>query len=191
MRKLLWSVCFFICLFPISALGQKYAIVFEGANWPGLTTTDTTKITNEIVGTGVKWVMLSSLWFYSEPNAPTTSCQPGLGPHCYCGPKAACHNYDFSALDRVVNDLDAAGINVGIRFFLTPTWASGATCQGFGAACGVILSNHMTSFKNNLYDFAYNLATRYRGKVAFWAIWNEPNEAYISARRILPSVVDI
>jgi hypothetical protein len=36
----------------------------------------------------------------------------------------------------------------------------------------------MSSFKDNLYDLAYNMATRYRGKVAFWAIWNEPNLRY-------------
>jgi hypothetical protein len=36
----------------------------------------------------------------------------------------------------------------------------------------------MNTFKNNLYDLAYNMATRYKGKVAFWAIWNEPNIAY-------------
>jgi hypothetical protein len=36
----------------------------------------------------------------------------------------------------------------------------------------------MNTFKDNLYDLAYNMATRYKGKVAFWAIWNEPNIAY-------------
>ena len=158
---------------------SKYALVLEGANWNGLTAHDTQTLANEIIGTGVKWVMLSIEWgLYSEPYPPTATCQPSQGPHCYCGPKAACHNYNFTALDQLVNALNGAGIQVGMRFFMHPTWAGGQTCSGFSPPCGAILSAYMNTFTNNLYDLAYNLATRYKGKVAFWAIWNEPNLAY-------------
>ena len=35
--------------------------------------------------------------------------------------------------------------------------------------------DHYTTFKNNLYDLAYNMATHYNNRASFWAIWNEPN----------------
>jgi hypothetical protein len=41
---------------------SKYALVLEGANWNGLTAHDTQTLANEIIGTGVKWVMLSIEW---------------------------------------------------------------------------------------------------------------------------------
>lgn len=157
---------------------DKHGLVIEGANAPGLTSTDIQTLSNEAKGTGVKWIILSSLWAFSEPTAPTATCQPGQGPDCYCGPKAACHNYNFTTLDQFVNSFANTGISVGIRFYMHPTWAGGQTCAKlFDDSCGVIMSNHMTTFQNNLYDFAYNLAQRYNGKVAFWIIWNEPNLA--------------
>lgn len=156
---------------------DKHALVIDGANFTSLTSTDIQTISNEVIGTGVKWVLLDALWTQSEPTAPTATCQPAKGPHCYCGPKAACHNYNFTSLDQFVNAMTAAGIQVGIRFFHHPIWAGGQTCTDSMPACGVILSNHMTLFQNNLYDLAFNLATRYNGRIAFWIIWNEPNQA--------------
>jgi hypothetical protein len=176
----IFSIAVFLLIVSISSGAQstdKHGLVIEGANSTALTSTDIQTLSNEAKGTGVKWILLSALWTYSEPNAPTASCQPSQGPHCYCGPKAACHNYNFTALDQFVNSFLNTGISVGIRFYKHPIWAGGQTCAGFDDACGVIMSDHMTTFQNNLYDFAYNLAKRYAGKIAFWIIWNEPNLA--------------
>ena len=160
---------------PDTASYTVTGLVLDGSNDPGQSASDIQTLSNDIINTGVKWVMLSTLWLYSEPNAPTSSCQPSQGPNCYCGPKAACHNYNFTTLDKYVNNLTAAGINVAIRFYIHPSWAGGNPCQGFCPGGGQILSNHMTTFSNNLYDLAYNMATRYKGKVNMWAVWNEPD----------------
>jgi hypothetical protein len=97
-----------------AATTDKHALVLEGANWPGYSGALARYKINQILGTGVKWVMLSNEWVFSEPNAPTTTCQPSQGPNCYCGPKAVCHNYNFTALDQMVNGLYGTGIQVSV-----------------------------------------------------------------------------
>ncbi|MBZ5554657.1 MAG: hypothetical protein LAO21_18220 [Acidobacteriia bacterium] len=63
-----------------------------------------------------------------------------------------------------------------IRLDRHPTWAGGNPCDGFEAPCGIIYTNHKQIFKDNWYDFAYNIATRYPD-VTNWILWNEPNLA--------------
>jgi hypothetical protein len=47
-------------------------------------------------------------------------------------------------------------------------------CEGFEAACGIIYTSHKPTFRDGLFDLAYNLANRYRS-VKYWVLWNEPN----------------
>ncbi|CAB4938967.1 unannotated protein [freshwater metagenome] len=67
-------------------------------------------------------------------------------------------------LDRVVADAHAAGRKVVIGVLGTPQWASGSTDA-------LVPPTDPTTYAN----FVGALAARYRGRVAAWEIWNEPD----------------
>lgn len=153
---------------------QTEAINWPAANAPGQTSSDINTLTSEVENTGVKWVMLEVWWTLSETNAPTAS---PTGPYSAYGPTvAAWHNYNFTALDQVISNLQSHGINVVLRLDHHPSWAGGQPNCEFQPQCGIIYNSYKTTFKDNWQDFAYNLAKHYPN-IQYWALWNEPNLA--------------
>jgi hypothetical protein len=70
--------------------------------------------------------------------------------------------------DRLMKQIDSYGLNVIVRLGSQPEWA----------ATGLILPE--VGPPDNLqdfYDYVYAVASRYRGRVAAYQIWNEPNLA--------------
>jgi len=82
-------------------------------------------------------------------------------------------------LDAVVAAADARGIRLLLTFMNTPCWASSAPaalkqrCAGAWWSRGV--SAYAPTQPARYADAIGMLAARYRGKVAGWEIWNEPN----------------
>jgi hypothetical protein len=70
--------------------------------------------------------------------------------------------YHWTELDRVVDAAEAQRVNLLITVVKGPTWATG----GF---------NGFPKDPRDLYDFMKALATRYRGRVGAYEIWNEQN----------------
>lgn len=73
-------------------------------------------------------------------------------------------DFDWSRTDRIMDQIDAHGLNVIIRLGVQPEWAGG----GFPEV----------GPPNNLQDFAdyvTAVATRYKGRIDAYQIWNEPN----------------
>ncbi|HSJ56063.1 MAG TPA: cellulase family glycosylhydrolase [Anaerolineae bacterium] len=66
--------------------------------------------------------------------------------------------YDWSTSDRIVQQADEFGLKLIVRVDHEPTWA--------GSPPGNI---------NHFGDFLSAMATRYRGRIAAYQIWNEPN----------------
>ena len=81
-------------------------------------------------------------------------------------------------------ELQSNGINVSIKLFYHPLWAGGGQpCTETSDSCGKILVGYRQIFKDNYYDFAYNIASRYP-TVKHWSVWNEPNlSKYFSPQR--------
>lgn len=74
--------------------------------------------------------------------------------------------FDWSRTDRIMNQIDAHGLKVIVRLGVQPQWAGG----GFPEV----------GPPNNLQDFAdyvAAVATRYKGRIDAYQIWNEPNLA--------------
>ena len=75
-------------------------------------------------------------------------------------------SFDWAELDRVVNSAHASGLNVLLSVVKTPDWA---------LAPGV--DHGPPADPTDFADFMRTLATRYRGKVQAYELWNEANLA--------------
>ena len=76
---------------------------------------------------------------------------------------AAKGHYDWSRTDRLVSQAEQYGLKMLVRVDWAPAWAEGG-------------GGPIRDF-NDYGDFVYALATRYKGKIAAYQIWNEPNLA--------------
>ncbi len=74
--------------------------------------------------------------------------------------------YDWSRTDRVMDQIDAHGLKVIARLGVQPEWAGGGYPE-------VGPPTNMQDFA----DFAAAVATRYKGRIDAYQIWNEPNLA--------------
>ena len=74
--------------------------------------------------------------------------------------------FDWSKADRLVEQIDARGLHIIARVGVQPAWAGGNYPE-------VSPPEDMQDFA----DFLTALATRYRGRIAAYQIWNEPNLA--------------
>ena len=74
--------------------------------------------------------------------------------------------FDWERTDRVMDQIDAHGLNVIARLGVQPQWAGGGYPE-------VGPPNNLQDFA----DFAAAVATRYKGRIDAYQVWNEPNLA--------------
>lgn len=104
-----------------------------------------TKTANAVVDSGFGWVRFQVEWRGFEP---------------------ANDQWDPIGVDRIVEQLHGAGLNILIVVAKAPDWATAGDTDAFLA--------DYTEFQE-LMGF---LADRYKGKVQAWEIWNEQNLAH-------------
>jgi hypothetical protein len=73
--------------------------------------------------------------------------------------------YDWANLDLLVNDSIAHGVDMVYTFGRTPPWAAN------GNTCGCVAPANIQDWK----DFVTQITARYKGKIKYWELWNEPN----------------
>lgn len=73
-------------------------------------------------------------------------------------------SYNWGFMDSVVNNARARGLEIFATLAYTPSWASGT-------------SNVADPPRdiNDWYDFVYDTVNRYKSKIKYWGMWNEPN----------------
>ncbi len=72
--------------------------------------------------------------------------------------------FDWNRTDRVMNQIDAHGLKVIVRLGVQPKWAGGGYPE-------IGPPNNLQDFT----DFVTAVATRYKGRIDAYQIWNEPN----------------
>jgi len=72
--------------------------------------------------------------------------------------------YDWSVYDAIAAAAQARGIEVYASLDYTPQWATS----------GPVLTG-VPSDPQTWFDFCFAAAQRYRGKIRYWGMWNEPN----------------
>lgn len=104
-------------------------------------------ILNDFAAAGIKWVRIDFGWINFEPTGPGQI------------------NPDFVAFaDAVVNEARSRGLQVLAGLWSTPGWANGGRSN--------------TTPPNDPADYARIaqwVAAHFRGRVAAWEVWNEPN----------------
>ena len=73
-------------------------------------------------------------------------------------------NYNWGFMDAVVNNARARGLEVFATLAYTPAWANGT---------GNIADPPLDTA--DWTDFVYDTVSRYRTRVKYWGMWNEPN----------------
>ncbi|MCX6558346.1 MAG: cellulase family glycosylhydrolase [Candidatus Aminicenantes bacterium] len=73
-------------------------------------------------------------------------------------------DFNFTELDRVATYAEANGLSVYATIAYTPGWANGNVGFNYPAA-------DINEWKN----FVATIVTRYKTKIKYWGIWNEPN----------------
>src|SRR5579872_5849723 len=104
---------------------------------------------------GVSAVRVDFNWYQIEPTAGT---------------------YDFTVQDIAVQAANARGIAVYPSVGYTPQWASSVpTCTPGSADPTASCQNKLPANVSDWTDAVTQIVTHYRGQVACWGIWNEPN----------------
>jgi hypothetical protein len=140
---------------PVSPSGAgDYPLVgvqFQGT-WSNYTDAQREKLLDDLVKMGVHTVRIGVSWAMLQPRQPTSS-DSGWS-----------WGWGIPRVDSVVSMALARGLIVHATFGRTPAWAN----AGAGEAAGPTkLSDWRRAVRF--------VATRYRGKISSWEIWNEPN----------------
>jgi hypothetical protein len=103
---------------------------------------------------GVTWVRQELPWEQIEPLARGETEDPNFG------------GSTWSKFDDIVDRATASGMQVMLRLDTSPRWALPTDARD-GLGPPVALSDYL--------DFVSAVAERYRGRVAAYQVWNEPN----------------
>ena len=80
--------------------------------------------------------------------------------------------WDFSYLDRFVSQAESHGVEILLPLGLSPAWASSRPAEKSGYGPGNIAEPRDIS---DWQDYVRRVATRYKGRIHAYEIWNEPN----------------
>lgn len=83
--------------------------------------------------------------------------------------------WDFHIPDRIISEANARGVEVVMPISMTPTWASSQPKQScpYALGCSAPPAN-MDDWR----DYVRTVATRYKGKVHYYELWNEANTGF-------------
>ena len=116
-------------------------------NWGFYTNPDRLTVLDKLASAGVKWVRIDTSWAGIEDTA-----------------KGARNAWYIGMVDFCVNQARARGMNVLITLWMTPGWANGNRGN-------LVPPTNPQDYA----DFARWAAGYWRGRVAAWEVWNEPD----------------
>ncbi|HVF76127.1 MAG TPA: cellulase family glycosylhydrolase [Acidimicrobiales bacterium] len=117
------------------------------ATWGSYTDAQRIAVLDKLAAANVRWVRIDIGWAAWEEAG-----------------KGQISQWQADLLDRVVAAAEARNINVLGTLWRTPAWANG----------GKGVSTPPTDL-NEYGRFATYIANRYKGRIAAWEVWNEPN----------------
>lgn len=85
--------------------------------------------------------------------------------------------YDWTRLDALVGQAESIGAKITYVIGATPQWLARNPSQPYYAPWLGPGSNSMPNNVDEFNKFVWNLATRYRGRIQYYELWNEPQLA--------------
>lgn len=81
-------------------------------------------------------------------------------------------NIIWSDLDARVNEAERQGLDILLSFYFIPVWANGTS-----PTCGLFFENCSTppTDPDAFPEFVTAVAQRYKGRISYYGIWNEPD----------------
>ena len=135
---------------PASAAGALPAVGVQfHATWSDYNDAQRIAVLDKLAAAHIGWVRIDLGWQTFEETG-----------------KGQLQQWYVNVADQAINAANARGIKVLASLIGTPAWANG------GQANNVPPSN-----MNDYADFARWAATHFRGRVAAWEVWNEPNQS--------------
>lgn len=81
--------------------------------------------------------------------------------------------WEFSRADEIVNEVEAKGVKLVVRLSDAPEWAH----PSIGSSTEGDFLDAPPEDNSHFADYCGAIATRYKGRIAAYQIWNEPNLA--------------
>lgn len=154
---------------PAQASAGQIAGVQAHLLWGGVDATERARQLDAVEDLGAGMIRVDVGWSTLEAN--------GKGQYS---------SWYLNKIDSVVNEAEARGLKLLFTFTSTPCWASSAPdslkqdCAGSWWDRGV--QDYAPKNPSDYADALAFLAHRYRGRIAAWEIWNEPNlESFFKA----------
>jgi hypothetical protein len=113
---------------------------------------------------GVRMFRVELVWAFVEPQRPGTAT--------YDSELARDSNwigYHWARWDMIVDAATAAGLELVPQVYYTPQWAGGVPFSLNGGP------NQPPTSQQYYGDFLYAAASRYKERIHFWELWNEPD----------------
>ena len=133
--------------------------------WGGAQTSDTLRVQTDLMQQlGVKLFRVELVWAFVEPTMP--------GSGTYDGTLARDSNwvgYSWDRWDTIVKAAGDAGIQLVPEVYYTPSWAGGQPLTINGGP------NAPPTSAEYYGDFVYALVSRYKNRIHFWELGNEPD----------------
>ncbi len=173
------------CLLALAALAavpstagassRQMSIIEDDAVFLGLTRHDPDKAMAEAKYLGADAVRVFVVWSRVSPRAKSRTIPAGFDP---ADPNSA--GYDWGIYDRFVERARRHGLKVFLSLSggAIPYWASNQPSK-----CPHYIGGHRALGKSCMWKpnaakfgaFSRAVATRYRGRVDYYSLWNEPN----------------
>lgn len=133
----------------VAPRGPEYGAQFH-CTWSFYDDAARATVVNQLAEHGLRWVRIDVGWASIEDTAK--------------GARNAIH---LATVDKCITEASRRGLKVLVTLWLTPAWAGAAGTT----------DRHPPNNAQDYADFARWMAARYRGKVAAWEVWNEPDPA--------------
>ena len=149
-----WFVAVFIAIFVAVVTGPRASVGTEPAmgvqfhgTWSNYSDAERIAVLDKLAEAGVGWVRIDMGWASFQENGAQSYSQ-----------------WYVDLVDRLVNEAQARGIKVLGTLWATPSWANGGQGTAVPPSDDALFAS-----------FARWASNHFRGRVAAWEVWNEPN----------------
>ncbi|HZI38899.1 MAG TPA: family 1 glycosylhydrolase, partial [Acidimicrobiia bacterium] len=119
------------------------------ATWGDYTDAQRIALLDKLAAANIRWVRIDIGWRAWEENG-----------------RGVISQWQADMMDRIVAAAEARGIRILGTLWHTPAWANGGKS-----------ATTPPDDPNEYARFAQYISARYRGRIAAWEVWNEPNQS--------------